>query len=700
MTERLLGWRRRIDWPAILCMSLYTLLIVGRRTFMTSSGISAIWPGGGVMAVAFLLGRRSSWKWVVLLGVSENLLSNGVFGFAPRTLLTIPEAGLLAYLTRRVCARGLDFSEPRTLVSFLVFAAAPAGAASAVAMTLLPGAMKIDFAASMNWFLGHALGAAIAVPTFVTLFKSVRFASFRRPAWELPACSLLLIAYVYFLFAGRSPVLTLLIFPAAMFVAFRYGPVGASVMSQVLMVMALARIYSGTFWPRITSYEGVQWVQFFVAIVFLTSFCATGALTSLRRTQRVLARRTEAALAARQRADTAARVKSEFLANMSHEIRTPLNGVIGLADALARRPLQPEDLEIVKLIQTSGKTLNGLLSDVLDLARADAGALRLTIEPFDPRELVTSAAYLFETIAREKGVGFEVDVQAPAGAWVKGDALRVRQIVANLIGNAVKFTSQGEVRVQVSLTPVGPMRSRLEVEVADTGPGFTNEVKARLFQRFEQAGAPITQRFGGTGLGLAISRQLTEMMGGSLACFAQPGVGATFTLALELDLVPPRELPQSGPLEEPPKPEGARPRILLAEDHVVNQRVVQMILADQAEIVVVPDGQAALDVLQLQVFDLVLMDNQMPVIDGLTAIRTIRAREVQSGASPLAIISLTADALPEQVQAALDAGADSHLPKPITALALLEAVQTALAARHSNAGKDSGSMIADRQSMG
>jgi len=404
-----------------------------------------------------------------------------------------------------------------------------------------------------------------------------------------------------------------------------------------------------------------------------------GAIASLQRTRRLLARRTEIARQARRRADEAAVAKTRFLANMSHEIRTPLNGVIGLADALSRTSLKAPQREMVDMIQGSGRALNGILSDVLDLARADAGGLALTPETFDAREAVTAAAYLFESIAQGKGVGFEVEFDLCCSRTLTGDALRIRQIISNLISNAVKFTDEGEIQVRAVLRPHAddPALADLTVAVLDTGPGIPDDVRARLFRRFEQADTSVARRYGGTGLGLAISRELAEMMGGRIDCDSEPGHGATFTLRLTLPVAvqqPAAPVPAPEALPHPAR----RRQVLLAEDHPVNQKVIQAILGDSVDLMIVGDGQAALEACRAGAFDLILMDTHMPVMDGLTATRAIRALEAQRGGRPTPIVSLTADAMPSQVQDALAAGADRHLAKPITAGALIAAMSSAM----------------------
>jgi len=373
-------------------------------------------------------------------------------------------------------------------------------------------------------------------------------------------------------------------------------------------------------------------------------------------------------------AERASRSKSVFLANMSHEIRTPLNGVLGVAQALARTPLTSAQREMVQLIEVSGRALEGLLGDILDLAKVDAGRLTMASEPFDLRALAHDVHALFRASAREKGVELRMELSAGCGGWFRGDALRIRQVLSNLLSNAVKFTRQGEIRltIRVEASEDGPVA---RFAVRDTGIGFDPAQAERLFERFEQADSSTTRSFGGTGLGLAISRSLVELMGGTISATGEAGRGATFSFVLPLDCAePPARVEADGP-GGAGAAAARRVRVLLAEDHPINRRVIELMLdPDLVDLESVENGEQAVDRCAARAFDLVLMDMQMPVMDGLTAIRAIRALEADQGRPRARIFSLTANALPEHRRASDEAGADGFLTKPVDARALLEAV--------------------------
>ena len=375
--------------------------------------------------------------------------------------------------------------------------------------------------------------------------------------------------------------------------------------------------------------------------------------------------------------EAAGRAKSQFLANMSHEIRTPLNGVMGLAGVLAGTGLTPPQRELLDQIQESAGNLEALLSDLLDMAAVDSGEARIVEEPFDLAATVQAAADEAAARARQKHLTFETEIALPPGTRLRGDAARIRQVLAALLSNAVKFTESGGVLVRLTGEAVGNSMA-VKLAVRDTGCGFDEATAQKLFRRFEQADGSLTRRHGGTGLGLSLARALAEAMGGALTAEGAPGRGATFTLSLSLPRLEPAPLPE--PAAPPPaEVQDGTLRVLLAEDHPVNRKVVAMILgAAGVDLTEVENGAEAVEAERSGAYDLVLMDMQMPVMDGLTAIRAIRRREQDQGRRATPILTLTANALPEHAEASRLAGADGHLTKPITPDRLIGAMQRVL----------------------
>ncbi len=387
-------------------------------------------------------------------------------------------------------------------------------------------------------------------------------------------------------------------------------------------------------------------------------------ITDLKRDAQALAEARDAAQAANA-------AKSLFLANMSHEIRTPLNGVIGLAQALGQTELKPDQREMLELMQGSSRMLLTLLGDILDLARIESGRLSLEDEPFDLAAAVNEAADLYRASAAARGLALVVDVCPTCPSWVRGDVVRLKQVVCNLVSNAVKFTEAGLIKLDAQCGPAPGGAPTLRLAVSDTGIGFDGAQKDRLFGRFEQADGAVTRRFGGSGLGLAICRQLAEMMGGDLDCESEPGGGSTFILTVPLNAA---EAPVIATPDAEPRPtrEARAVRVLLADDHPTNRKVVELILASASvELTSVENGEQAVRAYREGTYDLVLMDMQMPVMDGLSATRAIRDFECEAERPITPIVMLTANALPEHVTAARIAGADRHLAKPFQAADLL-----------------------------
>jgi signal transduction histidine kinase/CheY-like chemotaxis protein/HPt (histidine-containing phosphotransfer) domain-containing protein len=370
---------------------------------------------------------------------------------------------------------------------------------------------------------------------------------------------------------------------------------------------------------------------------------------------------------ARDQAEAGNRAKGQFLANMSHEIRTPLNAVMGFAQVGMRTCHDPDARDRFSFILASGRHLLGIINEILDLSKLDAGKLRIESAPFELVASVDDAVSLVKASAREKDLDLTVECDPELPVWVVGDPARLRQILVNLLGNAIKFTRQGRVGLVVH-----PDGSRTCFRVTDTGIGLDGAQIARIFTAFEQADGTTTRQFGGTGLGLAISRDLVELMGGTITVESEPGQGSTFQVCL--------------PLTETQQPEEQRPEVVEAAGHclsgitvmaVEDDRFNRMVLKDMLEyegatVVLAHDGQQAIELLQQadpDVFNIVLMDVQMPVMDGYET-----TRRIHSLLPSLTVIGLTAHALPEERDRCLAAGMVSHITKPVNAEQLLDAL--------------------------
>jgi signal transduction histidine kinase/ActR/RegA family two-component response regulator len=379
--------------------------------------------------------------------------------------------------------------------------------------------------------------------------------------------------------------------------------------------------------------------------------------------------------AARDAAESANRAKTEFLANMSHEIRTPLNGVLGIADVLTRTKLSARQRELVGVIRQSGGLLNGLLTDLLDLARVEAGAAELRPEPVALDTLAAEVKDLFAGAAAGKGLALSARIEVGEGV-VDCDPQRLRQVLGNLLNNAIKFTEAGEVTLSVVRTG-----GRVAFEVRDTGAGFDADEKVVLFQRFRQADNSQTRKHGGAGLGLAICDEFVRLMGGELACESTPGQGSTFGFALDMPLrAGPAEVASNEPAESPPLGELS---VLIVDDNPVNRQVMELILESVGiEHVSAENGRDGVEAMQSGHFDAVLMDIQMPVMDGLEATRRIRDWERRLGRQRAPILIVSANCLKEHVEAGRAAGADAHLNKPISATELVTALETQMSAVH------------------
>lgn len=386
---------------------------------------------------------------------------------------------------------------------------------------------------------------------------------------------------------------------------------------------------------------------------------------------------------AKDRAEKASRAKSEFLANMSHEIRTPMNGIIGMSQLALNQTINLETRDYINNILVSAQGLLGVLNDILDISKIEAGHMELNNAPFDLGSMLDALRSVFGERTRSKGLDFKIDVAEGVPARFLGDALRLRQILANLLGNAIKFTEQGHVSLTVALRKREESQAWLHFNVEDTGIGISEEDRHKLFKPFSQVDGSITRRFGGTGLGLAISVNLLRMMGGSFTVNSQPGQGASFAFDVELAIVPNLEgVPDTARKASPPNAGSlaksladkaahlAGAHILVAEDNLVNQQIAKKFLQLSGMTVeIAANGEIALALLEQRHFDAILMDVHMPVMDGMEATRRIRA---DPRFIDLPIIALSAGVTSNEQSSCLSAGMNDFCGKPFTPEGLVQ----------------------------
>jgi len=382
----------------------------------------------------------------------------------------------------------------------------------------------------------------------------------------------------------------------------------------------------------------------------------------------------EAAERAQAQAESASQAKTEFLAAVSHEIRTPLNSVMGFTDLiLDRTDLAPEMRRQVELIKTASSTLLTIVNDVLDFATIEAGAVELDPKPFPPAAIVGDCLSIVHGLASSKGLDLSCRTDPSVPALLVGDGPRLRQILLNLLNNAIKFTPSGSVTLTVTPEHAGDGRDRYRFAVTDTGIGIPKEKQDRLFQRFTQVDGSARRQYGGTGLGLAISKRLVELMGGEISVVSEVGQGSTFWFSVPLTKAAERVITPVQPAQEPSvQSRGAR--ILLAEDVDINQEIAKAVLeAAGHEVDVVSDGAQAIMAVQQKSYDLVLMDVQMPVMDGVTATQHIRS--LSGPVRDIPIVAMTANVYAEQIAGFLEAGMNDHVGKPFDREKLYAAVK-------------------------
>ena len=632
-------------------------------------GIATLWPSNALLAAGLLVLSPRRRVILTVVAVVFHLLIDLAVGDGPDraalyTLVDVGEAYLVWAVTKRFFGGPPRVRTMRQLALLTTLTAPVTFAMALVCAAVLTLTHGLSFVTVLtDWFLCGVLGMSIVLPAVLVLLDSEHRRAFQRGLPEqlgLAALVAILTATVFYAKGLPAP---FLLFPAALLAAFRLGPRGAAQASLIVACVAIPLTVRGL-WTQQISTDWSQahqnrLVQVFVGVLFVTSLATGLALAQQERLRRLLVRREQLTRAARARALAANEAKTEFLATMSHEIRTPLNSMLGFSQLLVeRQDLPPDARRQLALIDSAGTALLTVVNDILDFSRVEAGQVELLFQPTSAAAVLHDAVGIMRPEAENKGLILEVEVTDPVGGLHDLDGLRLRQVLLNLLNNAVKFTEVGRIRACLTVEP-GEIEDRLKFEIVDTGVGIAIEQQSRLFQRFSQVDSSASRAYGGAGLGLAISKALVELMGGKIGVDTAIGHGSAFWLEVSAPQV---EAYDAGAPQPAAAPGAAR--ILLVDDHPMNREIGAALLTlVGCQVETADNGQQAVAMAARGGFDIILMDIHMPEMDGLAATRAIRA--LGGPASQAPIIAMSADALPQQVERCYAAGMVDHIAKPV-----------------------------------
>jgi signal transduction histidine kinase/ActR/RegA family two-component response regulator len=683
----------RSPWlPAWLIVSYVFATSLATVWSIGSGGLALFWLGNGIMAATLLLLPPRRAIPLVLAFVAFDMMSSSGSGAPPHRVALMAtcdlvESILAALLIRRFCGAALDMTRPRRLWSLILLAALPTSIligsiGAAISHYLMGGPAFAGLWRS--WAIGDFLGMVIAAPTILTLARFKRFdvggeaGALERTLWILVLATATALIFI----PTRLP-LSFLLFPVSLVVMTRVSPPYAMICVLAIALISGAATVGGLgpFATDMTLSINARTLvmQAFVASVLFTALTLSSLLAERKRSQDRLLRALGKSRNARREAEHAAGARSRFLAVMSHEMRTPLNGIAGYAQLLtARLDLPPLVRRQIEAMRSSADVLLALIGDVLDYSRGEAGLTRLNEAPFSLLATVQRAADMVRPVLQSKPVDLVLRLEAPE-IQVVGDERRVSQILLNLLGNAVKFTERGRIELSVKLVATADDSVLARFAVADTGVGIAPDKLQMVFRPFAQADASSTRGYEGAGLGLAISKSLAELMGGRIGVESRPGEGSTFWFEIPLQLASDLE-PQSPAAPQPPPCPSDAARVLVVDDHPINREVASLMLISSGfEAVTVDSAQAAIEAVLEEPFDLIFMDLHMPGMDGLEAVRRIRALGGDRARIP--IIAMTAAAMPEDVERCAAGGMDDHLPKPIRQEEMIDKAARAIARR-------------------
>ena len=682
--------RRAALWVALCLAGFLGAAWTGLHVVVYPSGAPADWmptsflvcllifASGRTRAVSSLLCLAAL---MVMMRAAHLSMVNTCLGAA----LTAGEALLAAWLVRRVMRSPqlVNLKQAGALLAFVVLPTAVlTTAATGLLGLLLHGHLPVRF--MLEWFAGHGTGMAMALPTLLVLRTRPRVSPPKLGVIETVVWCGVLLAFATAPFTWFQNIGWLLILPAATVFAFRLGQ--KRTVAAMLVINGVGEFWAyshpnpAVFGPTLSPALLILFGQLYYAAIYFNGLVTGLAINHQVRVKRLLEAKGEAARRARAKAQAANRAKSEFLANMSHEIRTPMNGVIGMNGLLLKTGLGPEQRKYADAVRVSADALMHILNDILEISKLEAGKLEIEVVDFRLVDLVEDAVELMAARAQEKGLELAAYVDAGARGVLRGDPTRIRQILLNLISNAVKFTDEGYVSVDVRSKHRGASRIELRIEVRDTGVGLSDEAKGKLFTKFQQADGSITRKYGGTGLGLSICRQLAELMGGKIGVSDAAEGGALFWVELELP---------SGHAGQERRQDLSGVRVLVVDDVELNRTIYRLQLEEVGAVVMEADSaRAAVAAVHEAIaadlpYQVVLLDQMMPNVAGAEA-----AAELQAIAPPhrpkIVMSSSMSEPLTAREAAAL--GIAATLVKPVRHQHLVATLCAVLGSASQNPG--------------
>jgi signal transduction histidine kinase/CheY-like chemotaxis protein len=670
MRQQLAQHEQRRQNTLLLSLAVAVVASLAFSDFLTRTplGIATFWPANALLTVGLMVLNQP--RRIALVGVTivfhvviDLLVGDGVGRALLYTSVDVLEAFAVWIVAKRFLGETPRVRTMRQLALLAALTVPITLTAAFVCAAFLALGYRAPFLTTLwEWFMCGILGMAVVLPAVLVLIDAEHRRSFHRSLTERMALLASVALLTLACFHPDGVATPFMIYPLAMLAAFRLGARGAAQVSLIVACVAVPFMIPGansTFLLDWGQSNQTRLIQIFVAVLFGTSLAAGLALAQQERLKRLLVRREQLTRAARARAMAATEAKTEFLATRRHAIRTPLNSVLGFAQLLAaRNDLPPDARRQVNLIDSAGGALLTVVNDILDFSRVEAGQVELLPQPTSASALLRDAAAIMAPEARAKGLTLDVEVIDPVDALHDLDDIRLRQVLLNLLNNAVKFTEHGRISARLIVEP-GDHEDRLRFEIADTGVGISVEQQPLLFQRFSQVDSSASRTYGGAGLGLAISRALVELMAGKIGVDSVPGRGSCFWIEIAAPVAEPLAVAER---RQPASPSAAR--ILLVDDHPMNREIgVALLTLAGCQVDIAENGQQAVDAAAVGEYDMILMDIHMPLMDGLAATRAIRALNSPAGKIP--IIAMSADALPQQVERCYAAGMVDHIAKPI-----------------------------------